>query len=172
MTGTASTWPNWIDALVAGMRATAGYRNPSTAAAGIPVYDGPELGLSAENTNRYLIIGWSGDPDQPESPGNAGQTEATAGPNRSRDETGIVTCRALTQLGDASIQAASVKAARDATFAILADVESFVRGSPNMALGLTGQVRLAQIAATRTEQWLNEGAICAVTFDVGYLSRI
>ena len=113
-----------------------------------------------------------GDPEQPETPGQAGQSEATAGTSRSRDEAGTLTCRAVAQLGDASIAAGSVKAARDQAFAIVGAVESFVRGSPNMALGLTGQIRLAQITATRTAQWLSEGACCAVDFDISYLARI
>lgn len=169
----SSTWPLWIDALVIAMRAKSGYRSPvDYSTVGVPVFDGPEIGLSGEDVSTYLVIGWSGDPDQPESPGNSVQEQATAGSSRNKDEKGVITCRAVCQLGDGDIASGAVKRARDGAFAMLADVELFVRASPNMALGLTGTVRLGQITSNRTEQWLNEGACCAVTFDIGYSSRI
>lgn len=167
----ASSFPGWIDALVAGMRAVPGYRDPAASTTGIPVLDGPEIGFFQEDLTTYLVIGWSGDPDDPESPGNTAQIQAVAGPNRKRDETGVLTCRAVAQSGDASIAGRSVQAARNSAFAIVSDVETYARNYPS--LGLTGnQVQLAQLTATRTEQWDSEGACCAVTFDISFLARI
>lgn len=172
MTGTPSTWPNWVDAVLAAMRATTGYKDPSSTATGIPVYDGPEVYLTADTVGSYLVIGYSGTDEEPDSPGSADQTEATSSPLRSKDEMGIITCYACAQSGDNSITNRSVKKVRDQAFAMVAAVEISIRTAPDEGLIGLGQVRLLQFRNLRVEQWAREGVVCAITFDIQFQSRI
>lgn len=168
-----SMWPVVVDALVTGMRATSGYRAPTTASASIPVYDGQELMVTAEVPVSWLVIGWSGDPDSPDQQGQAGQAAAAMATTRPREELGEISCQAVCQGGRGDLSG-SAKGARDGAFAVLADVERFLRADPTLGIpiGAAGQVLWAQITSLTPTQFSDGGHVCAVAFAVSYRARI
>lgn len=166
MTTWTSRLPYVIDGLVAALRATTGYRDPETALPGIPVFDGPEYGITADRAFTWLCVGWSGDPDTPEDAGDAGQVIAALG-NRQREETGAIRLRAVSSSGDRDM-----KACRDAAFAVMGTVEQLCRTTPQLGLD-PAWMREAQIADRyRLRQSYDSGAVFELDFTVGYRARI
>jgi len=167
-------WPQIVDALVAACRAQVGYYDPGAAAgSGIPVYDGTEIALTNEPAQQYLVIGWSGDPDRPQ---DAGRSAQDPGPMstlvRARDELGTVECLAVSQPGDASIGARSVKTSRDAAYQIMATVEQICRGTAvGPTLGISNNL-WAFVTQHSVQQYLDEGAVCEISFTVSYRARL
>jgi hypothetical protein len=161
-----SRLPAVIDGLVAALRATSGYRDPETAVSGIPVFDGPQYGISGDRVATWLCVGWSGDPDAPEDAGDAAQTIAALG-NRQREEIGTIKMRAVSSSGDRDM-----RARRDAAFAAMGTVEQLCRTTPQLGLD-PAWMREAQIADRyRWRQHYDEGAVCELDFTVEYRARI
>ena len=175
----ASTrWGQVVDALTTRMRAvTPTYRSPwSTSSVGAPVYDSLEVGLQENNSlDRYLVIGWAGDPDALRNGGRAGQKFDTMGTNRGRKETGIVTCLAVSQSGrGGEMRDGMVKAVRDDALLIVADVEAALRvPADGPTLGIAAPRLLIEMGE-RMEFWpfLAEGIGWKVLFDVKYSTAI
>jgi hypothetical protein len=168
-------WAAVVDALVAAMRATTGYRSPYSGNSGNTVFDGPEYGLTEEHSETFLVIGWAGDPDSPEDSGQSRQTTGPLAANagRPRDEEGVVNCRAVSQVGDASLTDRSVKDVRDAALAVIADVEASLRTDPTLGLVPTLSRMVAEMGGTFTpRQYMNAGAVCEIDFQVTYRARI
>jgi hypothetical protein len=168
-------WAAVVDALVAAMRATTGYRSPYSGNSGNTVFDGPEYGLTEEHSETFLVIGWAGDPDSPEDSGQSRQTTGPLAANagRPRDEEGVVNCRAVSQVGDASLTDRSVKDVRDAALAVIADVEASLRSDPTLGLVPTLSRMVAEMGGTFTpRQYMNAGAVCEIDFQVTYRARI
>jgi hypothetical protein len=148
------------------MRAQAGYRDPESATSGIPVFDGPEYGITGDNADTWLCVGWSGDPDAPQSGASASQTIATLG-NRSREEIGSINLRAMSQKGDRDIQAR-----RNAAFAVMGDLETLLRNDPLIGLSPLW-MREAQIGERYSiEQRFDGGAQFTLDFVIFYRARI
>lgn len=157
--------PYVIDALVDGLRALTGYRAPDEAS-GTPVFDGPEYAITGDMPVTWVAVGWSGDPDAPQTGADGGQVIASLG-NRSREETGLVRMRVVSQAGDRDM-----KARRDAAFAVMADVENLVRTDPLIGLDPVW-MREAEIGDRYTiQQEFAEGPVCIVDFAVTYRARI
>jgi hypothetical protein len=168
-------WAAVVDALVAAMRATTGYRSPYSGSSGVTVFDGPEYGLTEEHSESYLVIGWAGDPDSPEDSGQSRQTTGPLAANagRPRDEEGTINCRAVSQIGDASLTQRSVKDARDACLAVIATVEAALRTDPTLGLVPTLSRLVAEMGGTFTpKQYANAGIVCEIDFQVTYRARI
>lgn len=172
-------WAAVVDALVDRMRAKTGYRTPAADGvdtSGVLVLDGPEIDMTADDCDRFLIIGGT---IEDESEGVSGQSFATIGA-RARDEEADVICNAVAQIGGVELPDSQILVPRDTVrslraqaFAILADVEAELRLSPE--LGFTGIPRmLAQIGDRMTpRQYLTEtGAVCSLVFTVHYTTRI
>lgn len=115
-----------------------------------------------------LMIGVD-DPDAPTAAASsdAGQNAATLGTTRSRDETGTVTCAALSWSG-ASDQAATVTAA----YATFEAVASLLRSDPTLGIGLPGRV-VCEVGDHRlsTLQY-DQGCEALVIFTVKFRARI
>lgn len=159
-------WPQVVDGLVAGMRATAGYQAPTSTGSGVPVYDSTDPGTTNQNDEKFLVIAWPGDPD---SPAEAGTWEQTPGPmatTRPKDEAGTVECMAIAQNGDMN-----PKTVRDWAFAVVADVERLCRAQQVPCLGVQG-VLWAFVRAGRFSPYMNEGATAELQFTVTYLARL
>jgi hypothetical protein len=149
--------PALIDALVT---------NATAALPTTTVYDG--FGIS-DDPGDFLMVGVE-DPDLQGAATSAqfAQVPATMGPARTRDETGSVTCAALSWNGDGD-----QKAARDAAFTIVAAVESMLRNDPSQGLGPGGYF-VVQFGGTGTltQQQDDNGALALVIFTVTYRARI
>jgi hypothetical protein len=152
-----STVPALIDALVT---------NARTSLPDVDVYDG--FGMS-DDPGDFLMIGVE-DPDlaQAATSAQAQQAPATMGMQRSRDETGSVTCAALSWNGDAD-----PKAARDGAFATVAAVEDMLRLNPSQGLGAEG-LFVCQFGGnlTLSQQQDGDGASALVVFTVDFRARI
>lgn len=153
-----SAIPDIIDALVS----LADAALPDT----VTVYDG--FGVS-DQAGDFLMVGVE-DPDRNDAASSAdtSQSAATMGTPRNRNETGTVTCAALSSNGDGD-----QKAARDAVFAIAAAVASACRANPS--LGLTGYQSL--VAEYGSDQRLmqnqfEDGAEAVLIFAVRFRARI
>lgn len=162
-------WPDVVNALIALMRATSGYRDPAALGSEIPVFDSFAVGRTEQPVDAYLVIAWAGDPDALEDGGDSGQTIATLG-NNTRDETATVRCRAVAQYGTGA-GPIDPSAARTAAFAIAGAVEALLRTNPT--LGITAPRMLARFGQFESiQQWANEGPCCGLTFTVVYQTRI
>lgn len=161
--------PYVLDALVALARASAGHRDPEALVSGIPVFDGPQYGITSDRAGTWLAIGWSGEPDSPEDAGDGEQAIATIGnAARSRDDDGEIVCRAVSQSGDRT----GIKIARDAVFAEMALLETICRTNPTLGLDPSWMryARLTRRYSIRQEY--AAGPVCTLDFFVGYKSRI
>lgn len=152
-----SAIPDIIDALV---------EQCSTALSGATVYDG--FGVS-DQAGDFLMVGVD-DPNQPDAASSAdsSQSPATLGTDRSRDETGSITCAALSSNGNSD-----QKAARDAVFAIAAGVADLCRANPS--LGITGYPLL--VTGYGDDQRLiqnqyEDGADAILIFTVRFRARL
>lgn len=157
----SSVVPSLIDALI------------STATAALPnvdVYDG--FGVS-EDPGDFLMIGVD-DPDSQAAAfsSDSSQTQATAGTPRSRNQTGAITCAALSWNGNAGN--AGQKTARDAVYAIQAAVENALRADPTLGVAPpNGQVLVLQIGDERLSQnQYDLGCDALLIFTVQFEARI
>jgi hypothetical protein len=105
-----------LDLTVAALRATTGYGNPITGS-GIPVFDGPIVGMDAPAT--YVAIGWNPSGDS----GTLRTAAAHMGARADLLEEGEfdVTCVAVTGANDAATPRATVRQ-------LIADVTAAVYG--------------------------------------------
>jgi hypothetical protein len=167
----ASTqWASVALAATSLMRGTAGYRSPEAAGTGIPVFFGPEYGITADRASTWLSIAWSGDPDLPQPAGGVTQDPATlAAGTRPRDETGQIHCRACVQngeTGDAAFEAATL-----AAYQVVADVEALTRTNPT--LGMAQPTMLwAFVTADAPILQFQGGPVAAVDFTLTYQARL
>jgi hypothetical protein len=152
-----SAVPAVIDALVA---------LSDAALSTVTVYDG--FGVS-DDPGDFLMIGVD-DPDSGDaaSSTDSSQQAATLGTGRARDETGEVTCVALSWNGNGD-----QKAARDAVFATTAAVETLCRSNPS--LSITGYPLLV-VGFGATQRLMQnqdeDGAEAAVFFSVRFRARL
>jgi hypothetical protein len=166
---TTARLPYVIDALVSLARAATGHRDPESTATGIPVFDGPQYGITSDRVTTWLAIGWSGEPDAPQ---DAAEGEQTIGPignvARARDERGEIPCRALCQTGDR----APPKAARDVVFAEMAVLENITRTNPTLGLD-PSWMRYSYIMNRYSLRQENDaGSKCTLDFTFGFRTRI
>ena len=167
----ASQWGVVALAATTLMRATTGYRSPDGfgGGGGIPVYFGPEPGITGDRVFSYLIIGWSGDPDNPQPAGDVTQDPGPISPQRARDERGDIRCRAVIQNGETSV--AAFEAAVTAAYQIVADVESLTRTNPTLGLPQP-TMKWAFVTAGGPLLEFNGGAVASVDFTVTYEARL
>lgn len=165
-------WGQVVDALLERLRARTGLTDPEDRAAGATaVYDGPQVALVAEQGEDYLVVGWSGDPDDPEAAGDSGQATASSGTPRSRDETGTVQLLAVAQSGDADPDGSTVAAVRARALALVGHVEAELRAAPD--LGVASAYMEARVGgASSIRQFVQGGAVCWIEFQVTYRTRI
>lgn len=116
---TSSRVPQLTDAFLAVLTAAAGLD-------GVKVVDGPLVSSTA--ANEFVFVGYDGDPSGEFQTAQTTQQWAGIGA-KAKNEDIVLTGAVLVQRGDTD-----VKAVRDRTFAIFAEVESAVRADP--ALGL------------------------------------
>jgi hypothetical protein len=165
-----------IDALVTGMRATAGFRSPTSASttAGLTtVYDGPEVWTTDDRDGQsLLVIGYSGsDPDEQTATAESSFTRGPiAVPARPRDEVSVIHCRAIADGRE------TPKIARDAALATIAAVSLFCRTDPSLGINTSdtvGGVRtIAFVTTGDLIQYLMRGHTAEWAFDVGFSTRV
>lgn len=154
---TTSALPEVIDALVSLSDAALSAAN---------VIDG--IGVT-DDPGDYLMIGVE-DPDIEGAAFSADIEQSRATMSGARDETGTVTCCAMSWNGDSS--AAGQKAARDAAFATVDAVATIVR-TTSPTLGVSAVLKTefgARITVSQAQD--ASGASCMVIFSVAYLARI
>lgn len=150
-----SVIPALIDAIVAGA---------SAALAGtVVVSDGFYVGSDPGN---FLMIGVDDpDSDGPTSSGSSQQDWANAN-YTARDESGDITCAALSWNGDGS-----QKAARDSAFATAETVATLVRANPS--LGIANLLWTSYGTSTQlTQDQDDDGAKALIVFTVHFRARI
>jgi hypothetical protein len=122
-----------------------------------------------DDANPDLLMVGVDDPDSQSSAASsdAGQDMATLSTQRSRDETGTVTCAALSWSGD-SDQEATVTAA----YTTFEAVATFLRADPTLGIGAPGRV-VCEVGDHRlsTLQYDN-GCEALVVFTVKFKARI
>ena len=124
------------------------------------VYDGPVV--TSTLPPDFVVIGGTEDPD--DEPSSFDQSWAGLG-NRSKAETGDVTCAVLVGTGDEN-----VKVARDRALVILGQVEAAVRADPTLGGVLSGG--WCQVSGGRHVQRLNtQGLYVRITFTVSYQTK-
>jgi hypothetical protein len=160
--------PLVVDALVNAGRAFTGHRAPTAATSGVPVFDGPEYGITSDRAVTWAAVGWSGMPGAAEDAGDAGQRTAALG-DRKREERGGVRLRICSQIGD---RKADMKVVRDFAFDEFALWENYVRTTPR--LGLSPQwMQHAEIARDYTwRQEINAGPIVTINAYVVFVTSI
>lgn len=149
-----SVVPALIDALVTQARTNL----PST-----NVYDG--FG-NTQDPGDFLMIGVE-DPDTDNAAFSADTKQAWAHANyTTRDESGEITCVALSWNGNGD-----QKAARDGAYAIAAAVETFLRANP--ALGVTGLLWTGFGSSSQLSQAQGTaGAAAQLIFRIDFRARI
>lgn len=164
---TTTRWAAVVDGLVAAMRARSGFQAPSSIGSDVIVFDGPEVDNRPEDVDAYLVIGVPG--DGPQSGDRSGQVDHAFGPmasTRPRDETGLVECRAVAQLGDVD-----TSGARTAALALVAAVEDQLRTTPTLGLD-PAWMRWAAVTRHELRQYLSGGSVCEIDFTVSFLTRL
>lgn len=133
------------------------------ALATVTVYDG--FGVS-DDAGDFLMIGVE-DPDSQDAATSADAEQSWANADgTARDETGTVTCAALSWNGDAD-----QKAARDAVYAITAAVEDLLRADPSLGIATvlwTSFGTSQQLTQAQDEQ----GALALLVFRIQFRARI
>jgi hypothetical protein len=153
----ASALPDVIDALVT---------LADTALSSVNVYDG--IGVS-DDPGDFLMIGVE-DPDIEGAAFSADVEQVRATMSGARDETGTITCCALSWNGDSTN--AGQKAARDSAFASVAAVEDILRTtSPTLGVASVLKTEMGDRITVSQAQDAT-GASCMVIFSVAYLARI
>jgi hypothetical protein len=165
-----------IDALVTGMRATAGFRAPTSASttAGLTtVYDSTEVWTTDDRAaGSILVIGYSGnDPDDLTPIAESTFTRGPiAVPARPRDEASAVHCRAIVDGRE------TPKIARDAALATIAAVSAFCRIDPSLGINTSdtvGGVRtIAFVTTGDLIQYAHDGHTAEWDFDVSFSTRV
>lgn len=159
-------WAEVVDALVETMRSTSGFRAPSAAGSGIPVYDSVEVdGQEERPIGTYLVVAYPGDVDSPTEGGRSTQTPGPMGTTRPMDEDGSVELVAVVQTGDHD----GVSAVRAAAVAVMAAVESALRSDPT--LGGVVYWCLPE-GGSSFKQYLADGIVVEVAFAVNYYARV
>lgn len=150
-----SVVPALIDALIAAA---------DTALPDTLVSDG--FGVT-DDPGDFLMIGVE-DPDTEQSAFSADTKQEWATADRSgvRNEVGEITCAALSWNGDGN-----QKAARDAVYAITAELEDALRATP--ALGLSGLLWTSFGTSTQFSQAHDAtGAVAMLVFRIAFQARI
>lgn len=156
---TVSAIPAVIDALVA---------QADAALTSVTVYDG--FGIS-DDPGDFLMVGVD-DADLLDAATSAesSQVPATMGTLRTRQETGTVTCLALSWNGDADMAAA-----RTAAFATANEVSDLIRADPSLGLGAP-DFRLLVAGYGGSERLMQnqdeDGAEAALVFTVTFTAQI
>jgi hypothetical protein len=151
-----SVLPSVIDALVA--------QAPAYTPTGCLVFDG--YGITNDPGVQMLMVGVD-DPDGSDQTNSGSSTQDWANTgNLRRDETGFITCAAVSWDGDAIM-----KIARDSAFAVVSGVEQLCRNNPTLGLAnllwtsFGGRTVLSQNQA-------QNGSIAVVTFRVNFRARL
>lgn len=165
-----------IDALIAGMRATTGFRgpnDPSTVAGLTTVFDSSEVWTTDDRDGQsFLVVGYAG--DDPEDDVPVATTAFTRGPiavpARPRDELATIHCRAIADGKE------TPKIARDAALLILSAVSAFCRADPSLGINTSdtvGGVRtIAYVTAGDLLAYAHNGHTAEWSFDVSFSSRV
>jgi hypothetical protein len=165
----STRWAQVTDALLNLTAAQAGYRRYG-GASGILVLDSIEAWSTDTLADSYLVIGWTNPDGSDIESGSSSQAWVTAG-RVSREETGSVRCRAVAQPGTID-----PKAARDAAVAVVDTVGAVLRTDNTLGLvaAPTSAPHMTAYLGSRmsVDQYLRAGAVCAITFDVEYSTRI
>jgi hypothetical protein len=164
---TTSAVPAVIDYLVA-----AAQNSPLLGAATpqVFVFDGPQPPVKTQSLNQVLWIGC--DAPNPDAVfADATQSWALLDHARTKDEDGVITCSAQHWSGDPS-----VKVHRDGAAAIVAGVETLLRGDGSTGPGDATMGRLAMWSGTDVGRWetrqLAGGVAVLCTFTVVYRVRL
>lgn len=149
-----SVIPALIDALVA---------QSTTALPSVKVYDGLAV---TNDPGDFLMVGVE-DPDLESAASSATAEQSWAhSTGTSRDESGEITCAALSWNGDGNL-----KTARDGVFAITAAVENLLRNDPD--LGVAGLLWTSFGSTVELSQGQGDmGADALVVFKVAFRARI
>lgn len=163
-----SLLPQVVDALVSAMRDVSGYRDPSDAGDGVPVYDGPAVGISGDNAAVWLAIGATDDPSTPGAVAVVRQQTITVG-RVGREESVDIECVAGAQSGDTA--STTMSSLRSTVMGIVSDVETLTRVSPT--LGIAAPRLVVEVSSVDSlQQWAARGLNSTVKFTVSYRGRI
>lgn len=164
---TTSQVPAVIDYLVAAAQASAllGAANPK-----VSVFDGPQPPAATQSLPQVLWIGC--DPSQQDGVfADATQSWPILDNARTKDEDGILTCSAQHWSGDPSN-----KVHRDGAAAIVAGVETLLRGNGTTGPGDATMGRLVFWSGVDVGRWetrqIAGGVACLVVFTVIYRARL
>ena len=179
MAHTSTAIGDAVAAIVAAMRARAGFRSPwDHDSIGVPVYHSIEVGLHEESVRTVpalLAIGDVGDPESPAESSDSGQRPATLGTTRSREETATIRCRAVAQTGD--VGEGVVQAQWDAALDLVDAVDSELRGPSGIgpSLGLTPAYRSVHASVSQVTSvlpYLGAGTVVEVLFEIQVTARL
>ena len=126
------------------------------------------LALTDDANQNVLMIGVD-DPDGngPAATSDAAQSMATLGTPRSRDESGVITCSALSWNGNSD-----QKAALEAAFTTFEAVATLLRTDPTMGVGQPGRV-VCQVGDYHLSvNQYDQGCDARLTFSVNFTARI
>lgn len=173
MAGEGSALHLVLTAVVDGLRAREGYRDPSAVddGTGTTVYDGPEWD-EGPGEESLLVVGWPG-VDGTGELADAGQTQSVLSTAPHRTEVGSVRCLLTLQTGDH--EAGTVPALRGQAFAVLDDVARFLRADPSLGLMTTYPHLHAQIGGITGFGLFTAGGaglVAEIEFEIGYQARI
>jgi len=151
-----SATPGLIDAMVSAARA-------SSALAGVTVYDGPGI---SDDPGDFLMIGVD-DPDEHRRT-HAAEASQTWANRTDRDESGDITCAAVSSNGDAD-----QKAARDAVYAMARGLADLCRPPNDPSFGVAGVLWTSY----GTQSFLSQaqdsrGAGAQLIFTIHYRARL
>lgn len=163
-----------IDAMVAGLGATTGFR-PSASeeyATATTVWDGPEWQLVEDHgPGGHVVIGYSG-PRGSKQPSVTSSWESgpIAGTNRPRNETAQVNCFATAQ------RHATAKGARNEVIAIVTAVAAFCRADPSLGINTAGTIggisTLTFLSGGSLVQFADRGCTAEFEFTITYKARV
>lgn len=129
----------------------------------VAVYDG--YGVS-DDPGDFLMVGVE-DPDSDTFATSANTTQQWPHIGHTvRDETGDITCSALSWNGDAD-----QKAARDAVYATTAQLEDLLRTDPTLGLGPLVRVEFGTTSEL-TQRQASDGAMAMLMFRIHFQARI
>ena len=172
-----SLLPDLIDSVVAGLRATSGFRAPSSSASGITVYDGPEwIGGQATDPDGYVIIGYGGENlerrgvgDDP-NPQRLESQIRSISPAALKEQDVELPCVAFAWSGGSDMSATRLQA-----FAIVDLVEAWLTANPRagVATGSGGtQVLWAKLTGSHSlSQYTESGVRAVVEFTITAKTR-
>lgn len=117
------------------------------------------LPLTQDRLTALLMIGNSGDPEDPRAGSIRQSYHDMAGTSSTRDETVTINCAVMVQTGDID-----VAATRSSAFTVLAGVESALRGS--IGLGLSYVMRVEVIDAEVYIEQFADGTSVRIPFTI------